>query len=533
MHGRCARSILPFVVALALCGAVPPSRRRPLRSHPPKPTPGSSSKKVGVLAGQLTAAVRQYETATDRLALVAARLVEDQRQLADAQQELIEAQRDLTALVIGMYKQSPTSVLDMFVGVGSLEDLVTRVRLLDSVGRNSAGILEQCRQRSDQMERRQMQVQADQLQARRLVVQIARQKEQLGASLMQNKTALGKAKADVQRIAKQILAERVAAAAARAAAAGGSIQAVPLTGILGAYTQQTWAQALLKNLGLPVSAANVAAIVSPGEMAEGGHWYNTARFNPLNTTMSAPGATAMNSVGVKAYTSWEQGFAATIATLFNGYYAGILAALERGDDAQAVANAVAASPWGTGSFSIRSHDGKPSLPGSTVWLELHVLHVFQDEGPDPFHGADPLERLLSLVSSHKLARPLQVVPLEESEEIVRASARVKQAPALGPEPLAALGVVVKDRAELVVVGDVVVDEHVRHEPAPYGAVHPSGLAAEDYAAARSRERASRKAEPACGWEQASWSRRTDSNRRPATYEAAALPAELRRPGREV
>ena len=35
----------------------------------------------------------------------------------------------------------------------------------------------------------------------------------------------------------------------------------------------------------------------------------------------------------------------------NGYYGGILDALSRGNDAQAVADAVAASPWGTGSFT--------------------------------------------------------------------------------------------------------------------------------------------------------------------------------------
>jgi hypothetical protein len=85
-------------------------------------------------------------------------------------------------------------------------------------------------------------------------------------------------------------------------------------------------------------------------MAEGGHWYNTAYFNPLNTTQGMPGATSMNSVGVKAYSSWAVGLRATVITLHNGFYDGILAALRRGEDAQAVADAVAASPWGTGSF---------------------------------------------------------------------------------------------------------------------------------------------------------------------------------------
>jgi hypothetical protein len=119
----------------------------------------------------------------------------------------------------------------------------------------------------------------------------------------------------------------------------------------GPYTQVTWAQALLVRLGAPVTTANLVAITA-WEMAEGGHWYNTAYYNPLNTTMSEPGATSMNSVGVKAYVSWEQGFVATIATLRNGRYGGILAALARGNDAQAVVDAVAASPWGTHSISL-------------------------------------------------------------------------------------------------------------------------------------------------------------------------------------
>jgi len=122
---------------------------------------------------------------------------------------------------------------------------------------------------------------------------------------------------------------------------------VPLRG---SYTPLTWANALLQQLAMPLTRANITAIVA-WELAEGGHWHNTAHYNPLNTTMSEPGATSMNSVGVKAYLSWAQGFKATIATLRNGYYGGILAALRAGGDPYAVAAAVAASPWGTGNFS--------------------------------------------------------------------------------------------------------------------------------------------------------------------------------------
>ena len=97
---------------------------------------------------------------------------------------------------------------------------------------------------------------------------------------------------------------------------------------------------------MPQTTDNMAAIIA-WEMAEGGHWYNSAHYNPLNTTWRMPGATSMNSVGVKAYLSWAQGLAATVNTFHNGLYEGILAALRAGNDAQAVADAVAASPWGT------------------------------------------------------------------------------------------------------------------------------------------------------------------------------------------
>ena len=96
----------------------------------------------------------------------------------------------------------------------------------------------------------------------------------------------------------------------------------------GQFTQLTWAQALLVAMRLPVTADNIAAITA-WEMAEGGHWYNTAYYNPLNTTQDMPGATVFNSVGVKAYTSWKQGLEATVKTLKNGYYGGIIDALKR------------------------------------------------------------------------------------------------------------------------------------------------------------------------------------------------------------
>lgn len=116
-----------------------------------------------------------------------------------------------------------------------------------------------------------------------------------------------------------------------------------------AYTPSSWASALLSAGGWPQTACNLAAIEA-WERAEGGNWENSAAYNPLDTTEPAPGSWSMNSVGVRAYSSWQEGFQATLVTLENGNYPGILSALRAGDSAQSVADAVASSPWGTGGF---------------------------------------------------------------------------------------------------------------------------------------------------------------------------------------
>jgi hypothetical protein len=134
---------------------------------------------------------------------------------------------------------------------------------------------------------------------------------------------------------------------ASSASSSGAPAAMPADPV----TPTSWAQALLARVGDPVSAENVRAIVG-WERAEGGHWANSAHYNPLNTTQREPGSSSMNSVGVQAFTSWDQGLTATQSTLLNGRYGGILAALAAGSCASCVADAVGASPWGTGRFPV-------------------------------------------------------------------------------------------------------------------------------------------------------------------------------------
>jgi len=105
-----------------------------------------------------------------------------------------------------------------------------------------------------------------------------------------------------------------------------------------------WAKDFLTRLGAPITASNVQAITA-WEQAEG----TKASYNPLATTQSGfAGETQFNSVGVKNYVSYQDGLDANVKVINNGLYTNILAALQQGNDAMAVAKAVAASPWGTG-----------------------------------------------------------------------------------------------------------------------------------------------------------------------------------------
>ena len=119
---------------------------------------------------------------------------------------------------------------------------------------------------------------------------------------------------------------------------------VPSTGDMrSTATRRQFAVDLLGRMGMPETTENVRAVMA-WQAAEG----TRATFNPLATTQKSSGATDFNSVGVKNYTSYEQGLQATVTTLYNGRYEEILAALRDGSSAKRLADAVANSPWGTG-----------------------------------------------------------------------------------------------------------------------------------------------------------------------------------------
>ena len=106
-----------------------------------------------------------------------------------------------------------------------------------------------------------------------------------------------------------------------------------------------FASDVIRGLGRPVTQQGVRNLLGWFQ-AEGGWTHNNALYNPLNTTQSAPGAGNTGSQGnIKVYRSFGQGVNATVQTLRNGRYGGILSSLD--SDPNTFAQSVRSSPWGT------------------------------------------------------------------------------------------------------------------------------------------------------------------------------------------
>ena len=272
---------------------------------------------------------QKWDAARQRLDEVNVKLVQARRQLIRSRNEL-DRQRDLVAARMRtMYKTGEVTWMDIVTSASSFADTELALDFLRKISLQDRHEETELQRLTGLARRDEAAVEDDRQEAVKAQAEVENQRYAVDQKIAERAALLKDVVAKIKKIlsAPELLMK-----------AGGKI------------TQVTWAQAFLKSLGVPITVDNVAAVVA-WEMAEGGHWYNTAYFNPLNTTQSMPGATVFNSVGVKAYTSWEQGLKASVITMRNGYYGGILSALSRGNDAQAVANAVAASPWGTGSFT--------------------------------------------------------------------------------------------------------------------------------------------------------------------------------------
>lgn len=116
-----------------------------------------------------------------------------------------------------------------------------------------------------------------------------------------------------------------------------------LTATRGGYDITQYAADVFVRIGAPNTPENQRAFAAWASF----ECINGCAYNPLATSMSAPGASSLNSHGVKSYPSYDVGVDATARTLLLNFYTGIVAAFRDGTSAVNVGHAVEATPWGT------------------------------------------------------------------------------------------------------------------------------------------------------------------------------------------
>lgn len=117
-------------------------------------------------------------------------------------------------------------------------------------------------------------------------------------------------------------------------------------------SNEDFAKAMLLHLNAPMTKDAIEAL-KIWQNFEGGHFQNSAKYNPLNTTYDKYSNKSMNSVGVKIYDSWDDGLHATIETLTGAKagvrgYSDIVKALQSGANKEEILAAINNSAWVTG-----------------------------------------------------------------------------------------------------------------------------------------------------------------------------------------
>ena len=136
-------------------------------------------------------------------------------------------------------------------------------------------------------------------------------------------------------------------------------------------TPQAFAAQELAALGAPVNATTQSEMLA-WETAEGGNWDNSAKANPLNTSMPEAGSvnyqTGQPGVGVQAYPSWSEGISATTQTLLDTRgegYGAVVADLRNSAPPAQFAADLGASGWAGSHYA-----GSSGVPGSAILADM-------------------------------------------------------------------------------------------------------------------------------------------------------------------
>lgn len=152
------------------------------------------------------------------------------------------------------------------------------------------------------------------------------------------------------------------------------------------HSPDEFSRDFLAGLGNKNPSPTTVAFVSSWQAGESGG--GGGLYNPLNSVLGAPGASNLNSVGVKNYTSYQQGVQASVATFSQTQWAGVRNALVNNDVGGAiVAIETEYAKWGghvsfpnAPASGVVSAPAPPDAPGQSTSLTPYAVGLLQKEG---------------------------------------------------------------------------------------------------------------------------------------------------------
>lgn len=147
-------------------------------------------------------------------------------------------------------------------------------------------------------------------------------------------------------------------------------------------TRRQWARDFAAALGNPNPSADTLSWISAWLAGE-----NTrAVYNPLATTYDLPPNTNFNSVGVKNYTTRNQGIEATVRTLRGQHtgYADIVKGIVQ-NDPQTAANGLLVAPWGTNGAAVMARWKSGDVGDALLLSESSTEKATPSEPNVPLH----------------------------------------------------------------------------------------------------------------------------------------------------
>jgi peptidoglycan hydrolase CwlO-like protein len=279
------------------------------------------SQQVGAETATLVSTRRHLSSTGRRLAATKARLQGIQDRMKDRARNV--------------YKRGPTSLIDVVLGAKTLAQFSSRMTYAAAIARQDSNLMLQVRKlRAEVTKQRDAQ--------RRLEREQAREVSSLRARQATVQSTLAESLATVSDLAKQRLEAQqlVFQLASKLGNELFGLRQVAGHGMTLTYGE--WGSAFLTKIGAPVTRNNLVVMVA-WQTAEG----TLATWNPLATTYNMPGATPYNSVGVRNYTSLDQGLEATMRTLqVPGHgYGEIVSGLKSAAKPMDTGNAINASDW--------------------------------------------------------------------------------------------------------------------------------------------------------------------------------------------